>query len=85
MPGVVLEVQARPLHAAQSALGQVAGVRDVQVFGDRLHVLSDAPIAADTLRAQLPGGVALASVRPVPPTMEDVFMHLQHDSDKVSE
>ena len=85
VPGVVLEVLARPLHAAQSALGQVAGVRDVQVFGDRLHVLSDAPIAADTLRAQLPGGVALASVRPVPPTMEDVFMHLQHDSDKVSE
>jgi ABC-2 type transport system ATP-binding protein len=77
VPGVVLEIQAHPLHGAQGALGAVTGVRDVQVFGDRLHVLADSAIDADVLRAALPVGVALASVRPVAPTMEDVFMHLQ--------
>lgn len=77
VPGVVLEVQARPLHAAQHALLQVAGVRDVQVFGDRLHVLAERALAADALRQDLPADVTLISVRPIPPTMEDVFMHLQ--------
>jgi ABC-2 type transport system ATP-binding protein len=77
VPGVVLEVQARPLHAAQRALRQVAGLRDVQLFGDRLHVMADGPIDGDTLRAALPADVTLNSVRRIPPTMEDVFMHLQ--------
>jgi ABC-2 type transport system ATP-binding protein len=81
VPGVVLEVQARPQHAAQVVLARIAGVRDVQLFGDRLHVMADAPIAADTLRGQLPPDVALASVRPIPPAMEDVFMHLQRSAD----
>jgi ABC-2 type transport system ATP-binding protein len=77
VPGVVLEVLASPLHDAQAALRAVPGVRDVQVFGDRLHLLADAPLDAEALRPRLPAGVALASLRPVPPTMEDVFMHLQ--------
>jgi ABC-2 type transport system ATP-binding protein len=77
VPGMVFEVQARPLHAAQVALGQVGGVRDVQVFGDRLHVLADARIDSAALHAVLPPEVMLVSVRPISPTMEDVFMHLQ--------
>src|SRR6266545_1958156 len=32
VPGVVLEVHARPLHEAQAALQRIAGVRDVQIF-----------------------------------------------------
>jgi ABC-2 type transport system ATP-binding protein len=77
VPGVVLEVQARPLHTAQAALTRLAGVRDVQLFGDRLHVMADASIAAEALREQMPPDVTIASVRPIPPAMEDVFMHLQ--------
>src|SRR5262245_42349095 len=53
IPGVVLEVQAAPRHQAEQALRGMAGVRDVQVFGDRLHaVAAAAPDEAD-LRAQL--------------------------------
>jgi ABC-2 type transport system ATP-binding protein len=77
VPGVVLEVQARPLQAAQRALRQVAGLRDVQLFGDRLHVMADGAIDGNTLRAALPADLILTSVRRIPPTMEDVFMHLQ--------
>jgi len=56
----------------------VTGVRDVQVFGDRLHAVADAAPAEDMLRRRLlEGGAELHSVRTIPPTMEDVFMHLQ--------
>ncbi len=76
--GVVLEVQATPYHEAQQRLRSIPGVREVQVFGDRLHIVADAILLEDALRRQLAGsGVTLGSVRQVQPTMEDVFMYLQ--------
>jgi ABC-2 type transport system ATP-binding protein len=78
VPGVVLEVQAQPYHAAQEALRALPGVRGVQVFGDRLHVIADAPMPEAELRRQLAGSeVALGPVRQIQPTMEEVFMYLQ--------
>ncbi|MEO7909933.1 MAG: ABC transporter ATP-binding protein [Roseiflexaceae bacterium] len=78
VPGVVLEVQARPYHEAQVRLRAIPGVREVQVFGDRLHVVADSALPEAALRRQLDGsGVLLGSVRQVQPTMEDVFMYLQ--------
>jgi ABC-2 type transport system ATP-binding protein len=78
IPGVVLEVQATPRHAAETALRGLPGVRDVQVFGDRMHVVADAAPAEDEWRRRLSAnGVTLQALRPIPPTMEDVFMHLQ--------
>jgi ABC-2 type transport system ATP-binding protein len=63
------------------ALRALPGVRDVQVFGDRLHVAADAALAADELRRSLfESGVTLQALRPIPPTMEDVFMHLQREA-----
>jgi ABC-2 type transport system ATP-binding protein len=76
--GVVLEVQATPYHAAQQQLSAIPGVREVQVFGDRLHVVADTELPEAELHQRLAGsGVALSAVRPVQPTMEDVFMYLQ--------
>src|SRR6266498_411332 len=76
--GVVLEVQATPYHEAQQRLRAIPGVREVQVFGDRLHLVADSALPEDALRRQLDGsGVTLGSVRQVQPTMEDVFMYLQ--------
>ena len=76
--GVVLEVQARPYHEAQVRLRGIPGVREVQVFGDRLHIVADTALPEEALRRQLVGsGVTLGSVRQVQPTMEDVFMYLQ--------
>jgi hypothetical protein len=49
----------------------------VQVFGDRLHVVVDAPPPEGELRGMLAAaGVTLHATRRVAPTMEDVFMHL---------
>jgi ABC-2 type transport system ATP-binding protein len=81
IPGVVLEVQATPRHPAEQALRGMQGVRDVQVFGDRLHAVAVAAPDEAALRAQMAeGGANLHSVRVIPPTMEDVFMHLQRDT-----
>jgi ABC-2 type transport system ATP-binding protein len=80
--GVVLEVHATPYHEAQQRLRGIAGVREVQVFGDRLHIVAEAALPEDTLRGQLEGsGVTLGSIRQVQPTMEDVFMYLQRAAD----
>ncbi|HEY3230133.1 MAG TPA: ABC transporter ATP-binding protein [Roseiflexaceae bacterium] len=84
IPGVVLEVQAAPRHAAERALRALPGIRDVQVFGDRLHAVADAAPSDDELRRRLAeGGAALHAVRAIPPTMEDVFMHLQREAQDV--
>src|SRR5215207_411857 len=80
--GVVLEVQATPYHEAQVLLRNIPGVREVQVFGDRLHLVADTALPEDVLRRQLDGsGVTLGSVRQMQPTMEDVFMYLQRSAD----
>lgn len=78
--GVILEIAAEPRHEAERALRDLGVVRDVQVFGDRLHVLADTEPDTDELRDWLGArGVRLASMRPVAPTMEDVFMFLQRE------
>jgi ABC-2 type transport system ATP-binding protein len=81
VPGVVLEVQATPYHEAQQRLRGIPGVREVQVFGDRLHLVAEVALPEQALRQQLAGsGVTLGSVRQVQPTMEDVFMYLQRSA-----
>jgi drug efflux transport system ATP-binding protein len=79
--GVVLELQVRPLHEAQVLLNAIPGVREVQVFGDRLHVVADAAPPEADLHQQLErGGLTLSGIRQVQPTMEDVFMYLQRQA-----
>jgi ABC-2 type transport system ATP-binding protein len=85
VPGVVLEIAAEPRHAAEQALKSLPGVHDVQVFGDRLHMLADAAPEAAMLQDTLAhAGARLHSLRRVAPTMEDVFMYLQQNSDKMT-
>ncbi len=78
LPGIVLELQARPYHAAQECVRMLPGVRGVQLFGDRIHVIADELLAEELLRTHLSAvGVTLSSVRQIQPTMEEVFMYLQ--------
>ncbi len=78
VPGVVLEVQAHPYQGAQAHLHDLPGVHGVQIFGDRLHVIADAELDAEHVRAALaPHAITLVSLRRIQPTMEEVFMYLQ--------
>jgi ABC-2 type transport system ATP-binding protein len=77
MPGTLVEVMGSGATTAVESIRQVPGVVDAQVFGERLHVtLADTDDRAvgrftEALRATPLGD---ASVRPVAPSLEDVFI-----------
>jgi ABC-2 type transport system ATP-binding protein len=80
LDGRLLEVVTDTPRPPLEALAGVAGVDDVQAFGDRAHVRLAAATQAETskrisesLRAR---GIAVRTLRAVPATLEDVFIGL---------
>src|SRR5688572_23433249 len=77
LPGRVAEVVAADERRAAGLMEAMPGVLGVQLFGERAHVRFDPAIIrdADALAAQLgASGLQGASVRPVPASLEDVFI-----------
>ncbi|MFA6958831.1 MAG: ABC transporter ATP-binding protein [Thermoanaerobaculia bacterium] len=79
--GLLLEVIAWPKRQAAEWLLKAPGVHDVQTFGERLHVAlpealpSEGAAIAAKLHAGLEAtGLTVTSVRPIVPTLEDVFI-----------
>jgi len=80
--GQLLEVVARPQRMAVDVVRRVAQGKDVEVFGERLHVslprTSASEMAAVTarLREELSAaGVVVAEMRSIAPSLEDVFIN----------
>lgn len=78
MRGDVLEVVVASQREASAVLATVPTVRGVQVFGDRLHVrVADADRDATAIIAALAAReLAVDSVRPTQPGLEDVFISM---------
>jgi ABC-type multidrug transport system ATPase subunit len=58
-------------------LRRLAGVHDATIFGEAIHLLVDAQVGAEAVRtAALGDGIARAEVRPIAPSLEDVFVTL---------
>jgi ABC-2 type transport system ATP-binding protein len=77
MPGRMLEMMTGSMPGLLDIVRRMPGVDDAQVFGERVHVrLQDtADEAVERFIAALQGTpLARASVRPVPPSLEDVFI-----------
>ena len=77
LPGALYEVIVREHRKAAAILRQVPGVSGVQMFGERAHVRlnRDGADDADLLASKLTAaGLAVASVRPIPTSLEDVFI-----------
>lgn len=73
--GLVLEVVVTPPRAALSALRPVCGDDAVQLFGDRLHVhVATLDDEARIRRVLDAAGCAVAQVRRILPSLEDVFI-----------
>jgi len=78
----VLEIEADDVDGVLAWLESAEGIREAYLSGALLHaVVANAPKeeghAADRLAARLrAAGFAISSVRPVDPTIEDVFVHL---------
>ncbi len=75
LTGKILEVTCREPLRLRAALLAIPGIEDARAFGDRLHIRTREP--ADTVVVQsikdLPGH---PSVRPISPSLEDVFLSL---------
>ena len=77
---VLLEVVTTGPRPPAAAVAAIDGVRDVQAFGDRLHVRVD-PDRVDGVVEALQSavaheGLALVGARPITPSLEDVFIEL---------
>jgi ABC-type multidrug transport system ATPase subunit len=76
-PGTVrYRARCRRPTEALAAARRLPGVRDATLFGDRLHLLADARLAAGELLAQLAPGDGGAAIEPADATLEDVFVTL---------
>jgi ABC-2 type transport system ATP-binding protein len=84
LEGQILELRGSHLAELRHLASKVEGVEDVQAFGDRLHLRvtqgrAEAVMQRLPERIQAAGGTLL-SQRPLPPTLEDVFIMLSAES-----
>ena len=71
-----LELETASPTALLAHLREVDGVRDATLFGTAIHVLLDAALTDDKLRAALGERGADIELRPIEPSLEDVFVTL---------
>ncbi len=58
---------------------QIPGIRSATIFGQSIHALIDDHFDLDELREQLlKNGIAVAEIRPLAPSLEDVFVELTY-------
>lgn len=82
MTGSLLEIQAKPQRAARDLLRSMHILRDVQVFGDRLHVTADDPVSAfGLIRSAFESSeLELIDIHEITPDLEDVFVSIMQKS-----
>ena len=80
LPGGLLELRGPSAEAATAALQGVPEVRKVEVFGETLHVsIKDTGSALLAIPAALrQAGLGDVHLRPILPSLEDVFIFLLH-------
>jgi ABC-2 type transport system ATP-binding protein len=85
----IVELIARPRRAAVDWLRAQPAVRDVEVFGERLHAAlreaqADLPREAERLAAAMrAAGLQVDVARPATPSLEDVFIQRLRSADPV--
>ena len=74
LSGTLLEVECEPAVEALELLPGIPGVQEVTLYGTLLHVLVDG-ISGESLTTLLrQRGLSVTSVRPIKPSLEDVFV-----------
>ncbi len=78
LPGQVIELSPANQPAAMRLIRQMEGVREVQTYGDRLHVIvDDAALRLEQITAALAeAGIPNGFIRPIDGRMEDAFISL---------
>jgi ABC-type multidrug transport system ATPase subunit len=74
-----VEISAPQVTSALRFARTVPGVRSSTIFGQSIHALIDDHLDLDHLRSQfLNNNVAVAEIRPLAPSLEDVFVELTY-------
>ncbi|HVH72186.1 MAG TPA: ABC transporter ATP-binding protein [Candidatus Dormibacteraeota bacterium] len=74
-----IEITTREVTRALRLVRQIPGVRSATIFGQSIHALVDAKLDLDDLRNQLlKNGTAVTEIRPLAPSLEDVFVELTY-------
>jgi ABC-2 type transport system ATP-binding protein len=80
LQGQILELVGQPLPSMRRLVNQEAGVQDVQMFGDRLHLrvqAGQAEAVMEHLNSWLPEqGCQVIRLRLIPAQLEDIFISL---------
>jgi ribosome-dependent ATPase len=71
-----LEIRCPAPVEALPRLRAVHGVRDATLFGEALHVLVDESVGEDDLRSAIESAAGAVELRPIAPSLEDVFVTL---------
>ena len=82
----IVELRGSPLPLLRQITAREAGVEDVRVFGDRLHMRvqpGQAAAVIQSVKTSIPaGGGRFGDARSIPPSLEDVFMALSQDTEE---
>ena len=80
-----LEITCEHVTTGLQALRHFPGVRAATVFGQSMHLLVEQTISEDALRHELNrAGIPRADIRPIGPSLEDVFVTLTDNQNGAS-
>ncbi len=80
-----LDVTCEHVTKGLQALRRLPGVRTATVFGQSMHLLVDKSLSEETLRGELAkAGIGHADIRPIAPSLEDVFVALTANRDNTT-
>ena len=84
LPGALLELRGVPADAAREILARLSEVREVEVFGETLHIsVGEADADFSAIRAALDrAGLRDVALRPILPSLEDVFIAVLHQGSR---
>lgn len=75
-----IDVTCEHVTTGLQAMRHLPGVRTATVFGQSMHLLVDSEVSEDFLRAELAKvNISNADIRPIAPSLEDVFVALTNN------
>ena len=75
-----LDVTCEHVTVGLQAMRHLSGVKTATVFGQSMHLLVDKDTPEDFIRAELvKAGIPRADIRPIAPSLEDVFVALTNE------
>jgi ABC-type multidrug transport system ATPase subunit len=86
-PGTIrVEITTPEVTRALRFARQIPGIRSATIFGQSIHALMDDHLDLHDLREQLlKNGIAVAEIRPLAPSLEDVFVELTNKHQAILE